>query len=295
MTGGRDRRIAPKTTELIAACWTSAGDVRPDAPHPVSPIPIADRITAVSDAGFAGMGIVAADLAVIRDDIGLPALRSMLDDSPLRYVEIELLERWWIPRGENGSTHDTRDLLLEAAEILRPTHIKIGSENAPPRDLEPLVDALRVLTREAAERGTRIAIEPMPFSIISTIPDGADLARATGDPACGVIVDAWHVFRAGTTFDELRSSLTGDVVFGVELDDADEDVVGSLFDDTIDNRRLCGEGVFDLNGLISVLREVGYDGTWGVEILSDDFRRMPLDLALTRAHESAVALVHPLP
>jgi sugar phosphate isomerase/epimerase len=135
----------------------------------------------------------------------------------------------------------------------------------------------------------------MPFSIISTIPDGADLARATGDPACGVIVDAWHVFRAGTTLDELRSSLTGDVVFGVELDDADEHVVGSLFDDTMDNRRLCGEGVFDLNGLISVLRGVGYDGTWGVEILSDDFRRMPLDLALTRAHESAVALVHPLP
>jgi sugar phosphate isomerase/epimerase len=175
--------------------------------------------------------------------------------------------------------------------VLGPTHIKIGSEDGSPRDLEPYTAALLELTRDAASHGTRIAIEPMPFSIISTIPAGAELARATGHPDCGIIVDAWHVFRAGTTLDELRSSLATDVVFGIELDDADEQIVGSMFEDTVNNRRLCGEGSFDLAGLVSVLRDIGYTGTWGIEILSTEFRETPLDQALTKAIESARSFV----
>ncbi len=272
---------------MIAACWTSAGDVRPDRSPASSPIPIEDRIAAVAVAGFAGMGIVADDLAHIRADIGFDRLRKMLDRAGLKYVEIELLERWWIPQGHDGHTYATRNLLFEAADALGPTHIKIGSENAPPRELEQYAESLLELTRDAVSHGTRIAIEPMPFSIISTVPAGADLARSTGHPGCGLVVDAWHVFRAGTSLAELRESLTADIVFGVELDDADRNVVGDLFTDTMDNRRLCGEGSFDLTGLVEVLREIGYEGTWGVEILSTEFRKAPLDRALPLAISTA--------
>ncbi|WP_255122926.1 sugar phosphate isomerase/epimerase [Rhodococcus sp. 14-2470-1b] len=277
--------------DMIAACWTSAGNVRPDASPALSPIPITERIAAIASAGFAGMGIVAADLAAIEAGVGLRTLRAMLDDSPLKFVEIELLEKWWIPRGEDGNTFAVRDLLFRASDVLGPTHIKIGSENAEPRDLAPYTEPLLELTRQAAEHGTRIALEPMPFSIVSTIPAGADLARSTGHPDCGIIVDAWHVFRAGTTLDELRDSLTSDVVFGIELDDADAEVVGTLLSDTMDNRRLCGDGTFDLTGLVGVLRDIGYTGTWGTEILSTEFRSTALDLALKRAIDTARAFV----
>ena len=80
--------------DMIAACWTSAGNVRPDASPALSPIPIIERIAAVASAGFAGMGIVAADLAAIEAGVGLRTLRAMLNDSPLKFVEIELLEKW---------------------------------------------------------------------------------------------------------------------------------------------------------------------------------------------------------
>ncbi|WP_089248031.1 sugar phosphate isomerase/epimerase family protein [Rhodococcoides kyotonense] len=283
------------SAEMIAACWTSAGDVRPDANPAVSPVPISERIDAVAAAGFAGMGIVAADLAAVDDEIGLPALAAMLDRSGLKYVEIELLEKWWIPRGHEGHTYDTRDLLFRAADALGPTHIKIGSENGAPRDLEPYTEALLELTRDAVSHGTRIAIEPMPFSIVSTVPIGAELARATGHSGCGVIVDAWHVFRAGTSLDELRSALTPDVVFGIELDDADDAIVGTLFEDTMNNRRLCGDGSFDLAGLVGVVRDIGYTGTWGIEILSTEFRTSPLDQSLPKAIASARALVDTTP
>ena len=137
------------------------------------------------------------------------------------HTEIELLERWWIPRGEPGHSYDVRDLLFEAADVLSPAFIKIGSELGP-RTTHPesLIAPLRELAEQAVGSRDQIAIETMPFSIIATVPMGAEIVAAADHPAVGLLVDAWHVFRAGTSLEELRDSLTPEMIFGVELDDA---------------------------------------------------------------------------
>jgi sugar phosphate isomerase/epimerase len=257
-----------------------------------SPVPVAERVAAVADAGFAGMGLVADDLLAVRDAIGFAALRNMIADHGLTHVEIELIERWWIPRGEEHNSYPVRELLFEAADVLEPSFIKIGSDLGP-RTPHPerLIEPLRELATQAADHGTRIAIETMPFSIISTIPMGAEIVSAAAHPGVGLLLDAWHVFRAGTTFQELRDSLTPEMIFGVELDDAAADMVGSPFEDTLNHRLLCGEGSFDLRGLVAVLRDKGFDGPWGVEILSSSFRRLPVAQAVKLAADSALAVL----
>ncbi|MEE6164351.1 MULTISPECIES: sugar phosphate isomerase/epimerase family protein [unclassified Mycolicibacterium] len=279
-------------TRLIATAWTSAGNTSPMLSPATSPVPITERIAAVAEAGYTGLGLVADDLAAVRDSIGFDALRALIADAGLTHIEIELIERWWLPRGSPGNSYGIRELLFEAADILRPAFIKIGSELGPPTaHPETLIGPLRDLADQAAEHGTRIALETMPFSIISTVPLGADILTAAAHPGVGLLVDAWHVFRAGTSLDELRSALTPDMVFGVELDDAAADVAGSLFEDTVENRLLCGEGTFDLAGLVRALRDVGFDGPWGVEILSATFRTLPVREALKLAADSAVSVL----
>ncbi len=71
------------------------------------------------------------------------------------------------------------------------------------------------------------------------------------------------MFRAGTTLAELRDSLTPEMIFGVELDDAAAVVVGNLFEDTLNNRLLCGDGTFDLVDWSPMLRGLGFDGPLG--------------------------------
>jgi sugar phosphate isomerase/epimerase len=73
----------------------------------------------------------------------------------------------------------------------------------------------------------------------------------------------------------------------VELNDADRDVVGDLYSDTIDRRRYCGEGSFALGTFIHALRAIGWPGPWGVEILSVEHRRAPVGAALKKAYLSA--------
>ena len=278
--------------QLVATAWSSAGDVSPTDSPAISPVPIAERIAAIADAGFCGFGLVADDLRVIRDDIGFAALRDLISAAGLVHTEIELLERWWIPRGQAGNTYDVRALLFDAADVLEPSFIKIGSENGPPlSDPLALAEPLRDLAKQAAEHGTRVAIETMPFSAISTVPMGAEIVAAAGHPAAGLLVDAWHVFRADTALAELRGSLRPEMIFGVELDDAAPNVTGTLFEDTVDRRLLCGEGCFDLTGLVATLRGLGFSGPWGVEILSDTYRKLPVQTALKSAAESALTVL----
>jgi len=257
-----------------------------------SPVPIAERITAIADAGFYGLGLVADDLVAIRGSIGFDALRTLISDAGLRHVEIELLERWWIPRGEAGNTYDARDLLFEAADVLAPVQIKIGSDNGPATpDPRALAAPLRDLAEQAAAHGTRVAIETMPFSAIATVPMGAEVVSAANHPAAGLLIDAWHVFRAGTTLAEVRAALRPEMIFGVELDDARSEIVGTLFEDTVQNRLFCGEGSFELTGLVALLRDLGFDGPWGVEILSTSYRALPVAQALKLAAKSALAVL----
>ena len=255
---------------------------------PTSPVPIAQRVAAVAEAGYCGLGLIVDDLAIVRDTIGYEGLRDLLVEHGLTHIEIELIERWWIPRGEPGHSYDTRDLLFEAADILSPAFIKIGSQNGPAtNDPLTLVGPLRELADQAGEHGTRVAIETMPFAAIATVPMGVEIINAAAHPAAGLVIDAWHVFRAGTSLTELNAALSPENIFGVELDDAAKDVVGTLFEDTVERRLLCGEGSFDLRGLIAVLRGKGFDGPWGVEILSSSFRRLPVTEAVKLAADSA--------
>lgn len=280
------RTIAP---ELVASCWTSAGNAEPLQVPETSPVPIAERLEAIASTGWSGFGLAHDDLAAAKSTLGFPALRSLIDDAGLRHVEVELLSGWW----DESLSHQWRpqfDLLLEAAETLGARFIKVGtSMGTPLDDIDFLVEPLRRLTAEAALRGTRIALEPMPFSMVGSVPAAADLMRKVDMPGCGLVVDYWHVFRAGTTLDELSASLGADQIFGVELNDAATEVRGSLFEDTRDNRRLCGQGDQDVTGFIRALESLGFDGPWGVEILSEEHRALPVLEALRQAYATALA------
>ncbi|UYY81672.1 MULTISPECIES: sugar phosphate isomerase/epimerase family protein [unclassified Arthrobacter] len=277
------------TPELIATCWTSAGNIAPLTSPEISPVPIVERLEAIASTGWAGFGLAYDDLVVARDTIGFSGLKNLIDQAGFRHVEVELLTNWW----DDSLSHEWRpqfELLLDAAETLGARFIKIGTAFGEPlEDLDFLVEPLRRLTTEASERGTRIALEPMPFSMVGSIPAAAELMRSVDMPECGLVVDYWHVFRAGTSLEELSRSVTAEQILGVELNDADAEIKGTLFEDTRDNRRLCGEGDQDVAGFITTLQAIGFKGPWGVEILSEQHRTRPVREALESARSTALA------
>jgi len=275
-----------ETPSLIATCWTTAGTARPlDASEVASSSP-EERIEAVAAGGWAGLGFAHQDLAAMREGPGLARVARAARDAGLQHVEVELITDWWLG---DEAWRERWDLLLEAAEVFGSPFVKAGTAFSDPwPDLSGLVAPLRRLAVEAGRRGVRVALEPLPFSMVGSVPVGADLVRAVEHPAAALAVDFWHVFRAGTSLDELADALTLDLVAAVELNDADAEPVGTLFEDTRDRRRYCGEGVQDVPGFIRVLDRLGYQGPWGVEILSDEHRAAPMQEGLARARSTTL-------
>ena len=56
--------------------------------------------------------------------------------------------------------------------------------------------------------------------------------------------------------------------------------MGTLWDDTINNRLFPGDGDFDTPGFINAVAPLGFTGPWGVEIISEQLRAMPLEAGL---------------
>lgn len=263
------------TAGLLATCWTSGGNVMPTRTGPRSPVDIVERVKAVADAGYAGFGIGHADIVVVRESLGDKAFRSLLDDHGIVALELEYIDDWWTVGDRRAEADTVRTDLLAAAEALGAAHIKAGTGQAGDRVEQEILDAefLR-LCEQAESAGTRIALEPAAFSMMSTITPGAELVTRVGHPAGGLLVDIWHIFRSGQSYAELLDAIPPERVFAVELNDGASTYEGSMFDDTFDNRLLCGEGDFDVQSFIDVISRLGYDGLWGVEMMSEYHRTL---------------------
>ncbi len=236
-----------------------------------------------------GFGLLSDDLPAAVAEYGLAGIRAMLADNGIVQLELEGIPYWWDNGSRRRESDRVRRQVLEAAESLEPRHLKV----TPDGDDGPWYRGrwaarFAELAAQAQDLGARLGIEFFPWSNIKTLQDGLQLVADAGHEAGGVVIDTWHIARAHTPIADL-ASVPVERIVGVELNDADEQVIGTLFEDTVHRRRYCGDGVFDLSGMITALRTAGWTGPWGVEILSDEHRSQPMASAVHRAAASGRA------
>lgn len=278
---------SPSTDALLATCWSSAGDTASDRADKRSPLPLRERVEAAAAAGFTGFGLLSADLPAAEETYGLSEIRSMLADNGMVTLELEDIPRWWDDGPAKDESDRVRHSVLRAAEALGARHLKVTPDgDAAPWDRGHWAAKFAELAAQAEGVGARLGIEFLPWANVASLADGLRLVEDAGHPAGGVVIDVWHIARAGTPISDL-AAVPLERIVGVELNDADADVVGTLVQDTVHRRRLCGEGAFDLHGMITAVRTAGWTGPWGVEILSDDYVHLPVTTALDRAASTA--------
>jgi len=282
--------------ELLATCWTHAGDAMPVAGRHLSPLDLRTRAEAVAAAGFTGLGFTIDDLEAAEATYGLQDVKQLCEDLGLVHIEVELLVDWWTTGSRRRQSDKTRQSLLTAAEVLRARQVKIGPDVGTLGGVVPPLDnvahwgaELHQLAEQAAEVGTRVALEPLPFSNIADFGLAWELITAADHPAAGLVLDIWHLERGPSSLADLVK-IPGEKVFVVELNDAPAPQSSDLFHDTIHNRVMCGAGTFDIKGFIETLQYIGFVEPWGVEIISDAHRRRPVQEALVDAYQTTTAL-----
>ncbi len=277
----------PKLPGLLASYWTIAGGALPHTDREFSPFDFQDRVQAAAKAGFKGVGIWHADLDHILEQRNLAEMKRILDDNGMTHVELEFLSDWFLD-GERKKQSDIQKLkLLRAAAALGAHHIKVGDFHREKYSMPQVMESFAALCRDAAEHGTKIGFELMPFAMIDTLKDSLAMVEGAGAANGGIVFDLWHLVKLPIPYQEVQRVPLKWIV-GVELNDGTFQASWSLHEDTVNHRRFCGEGEFDVKGFVRCIRKAGYDGPWGIEVLSEELRRMPLNELTTRAFQTTM-------
>jgi len=275
------------TVDLLASYWTISGG-EPHTDHEYSPYDFRVRVEAAARAGFRGFGIWHSDLDRVLEKYTLHEMRRVLDDNGIRFVELEFLNDWFLD-GERKKQSDIRKRkLLEAAEVLRAYHVKVGDFFQESCPMDRLVESFATLCQEAASHGTKIGFELMPFAMIRTLAESLTMVQGAGEPNGGIAFDMWHIAKLRIPYEEV-ARVPRQHIISVELNDGTFEAPWSLHEDTINHRRLCGEGEFDVKGFVRCLQAAGYAGPWGIEVLSKELRKHTLEDIVPRAFETTVA------
>jgi sugar phosphate isomerase/epimerase len=274
--------------ELLGSYWTLAGGAQPHTDKEYSPFDFKDRVAAAARVGFKGIGLWHADIAHILQRRSLKDMKKILDDHGVKHVELEFLTDWFFDDDRKKAADATNRLLLEAAEVLGARHVKAGEfvrNNIP---MPHMIEAFAALCADAAKHGTRVLYEMMPFSNIDSVENALALVEGAGAPNGGIVFDLWHIVKGHVPYESV-ARVPRRYLGGIEINDGTFKCPWPLHEDTINHRRLCGEGEFDVKGFVTLMLKAGYDGPWGIEVLNEEFRKKPLDEIVTRAFSTTMA------
>lgn len=275
--------------ELIASYWTIAGDTYPGAPSEISPFSLQSRAEVSSKVGWRGMGLVHADIVDSIHRLGLPTVRNIFNDNGMKHLEVEFLIDWHLAcERRSASDRMCKELLEIAAEVgAKKLKGAAGLFETGDLDVGLMRDSFAILCDKAAEFNVDVAIEFLPFAAVNTI-DKALAITSDVRPNGGIMIDTWHVARGGMEFSEI-SKIPLELIKGVELDDADLELVGDVVNDSTHHRKCCGEGELDVPAFVQAVLDQGYRGPWGVELISAELRKLPLEVVAKRVYDSTMA------
>ena len=276
--------------ELLASYWTICGNAIPATGPEYSSFDFRDRVEAISRIGFKGMGIWHADLYKTLETRSLAEMRQILDDNGIEHVELEFLFDWFLDGEKKKQSDLEKARLLDAAEALHARHLKVGDFFNTPTTVEKCAESFAALCRDAANAGIDVVFELMPFAMIDNLEDSLTMLEMADTPNGGLMIDTWHMVKMGVS-NETLAQVPGKHVLGVELNDGWLQTPHGMDmnTETTQHRQFCGEGEFDMDGLLAAIRSIGYDGPYGVEVISKANRSLPLDVVAQKAWDTTMA------
>jgi sugar phosphate isomerase/epimerase len=279
-------------TDLLGLYWTTSGPVDVHYGREWSLFGLRDRCAQAQRVGFAGIGLWHADLEHILETRTLDEVKALLGEHDLRYLELEFVMDWFVDPGDERRRESDRirKLLWEAAAVLPAHHVKVGNIPGTPCELDVLTERYAELCADAAEHHDALVVyEFMPPDVnVQDLQTALAIVEGADAPNGALAIDTWHMSKLGIAPDDLRR-VPARRLGWVELSDGQFENMPDPVDETINHRALPGEGEFPIREYVAAVRDAGYRGPWGVEVLSQELRSLPIEQIFERAYETSSA------
>ena len=232
--------------------------------HTLGEVDLETRCEAAAAAGLRKVGLSIRRTRVWLRDHPVAELADLLGRHGIVVGELEVLR----PLGAEPDEHEDFALGL-ARELAVPLIQAIGPGAGGPGECAA---RLARLADRAADQGTTISLEFLPFTNVPTIAAAAELVDTADRANLGICLDAWHLYRSGGSVADVAGRWPR--VASIQLDDGPltPDVLDDLLTDCMHHRRLPGDGEFELVALLSGAERHGGDYSLSVEVISDRLR-----------------------
>ena len=242
--------------------------------HSVRHASFEERVAAAAAAGFDAVGLNLRAYRQMRAAGTTDAdMAEVLDRHGQRLEEVEALAGWAGSPESRARAGTAEELAHHLADTLDVRYLQaIGPYEG---GLDDAAEAFAGVCDRAAEHGLVVGLEFLPFTNIPDVTTALAIVDQAGRPNGGLCVDAWHFFRGTPDWDAL-AAVPGARVFDLQLDDGT--IVAEhpdYLEDTLSNRRLPGEGEFDLVRLLRALDDIGADAPISVEVISTELDALP--------------------
>lgn len=186
------------------------------------------------------------------------------------------------PAGRARALDDNRAAVDEAAALSTDTLVLV-SGGLPPGDKdlygarERIADTLAELGPYAAERGVRLAIEPLhPMfasdrCVVSTLSQALDLAERFPAEQVGVVVDTYHIWWDDQAPAQIARAGAGGRIHSFQL----ADWITPLPAGVLVGRGQLGDGSVDFRAFRGMVEAAGFDGPIEVEIFNEGLWARP--------------------
>ncbi len=189
-------------------------------------------VEVAAKAGWKGTGVWFDPLSWT--DKTTKEVRKRIDDTSLTVVDMEVVRM--------GPDGDCGERLVDAASSIGAKNIlTISSFDS----VEATAERLNELCTYAHSSNIRVCIEFMRFTSIRTLADALKVVELVDQDNVGILVDLIHVFRSGTTYNEIRAVDAALFPYAQWCDAMAEPSGWStkeLIRDAVDDRAIPGEG-----------------------------------------------------
>ncbi|CAA0125532.1 Uncharacterised protein [Halioglobus japonicus] len=238
----------------------------------VQEFPSDDVVRAAARAGFNATGIWFDDQTW--NTHSTRRVEEALSETGICPLDLEVV---WLKPGEPPDTHDR---MIDIGLELGVRNILCVSSEP---DIKRTKQRFEYLCRRAEGSGTRIVLEFLAITNITSLQQALDVVQDVAHPAGGILVDALHLHRTGGSANDL-CGIEPRLMPYLQLCDAkaqphDSSTAG-LIEDALYRRLLPGDGELPLN---DILRQLEPQLPLSLEIRSRELIQQSPDDPLARA------------
>lgn len=236
----------------------------------IEDVPLPERFAAARDAGFRDIGLSIRWMGEYMKGHELAEVDDLLAEYGLVVTEVEAA------RVMLADPDPRVEVAAALAAHFKPLRLQSTG------DFDGTFEDAARRAGDAADRfaefGTEIVLEPLPFTNMTTQHDAIRIIELAGRSNISICMDIWHLYRNRLPLSSLDDAWP--FISTLQFNDGTiEQQEPDLREDCLHNRRIPGEGEFDLVELLRQRDKHRPDTTFSIEVINTQLRAQ--DPALT--------------